>query len=61
MLSNTKGMKRIANSITRQKNNLFELPLKGNTYKKLFCSYDINDGSRGKPFEPDASYKLKIK
>lgn len=40
---NTKGMKRVANSIVRkQLKNKLELS-NGSSYKKVFCSYDICD------------------
>jgi hypothetical protein len=42
-----KGMKRFANKAVRQNKTFCE---NGNKFKRLFCSWSINDGGRARPF-----------
>jgi hypothetical protein len=55
-LSTVTGQKRLANKRVRHTKNL----LNGNTYKKTYDSYNINDGNRAKPIPAD-NPKLKRK
>ena len=45
-------MKRLANKKVRQTKDILD----GNEYKKLFCSYNINDSSKAKPI-PEEDYE----
>jgi len=46
IIKTTKGMKRLANKRVRRDP---EFDISGTAYRKLFSSWDINDGGRARP------------
>lgn len=58
-LDNVSGMKRIANKKVRRTK---DFDVDGNSFKKLFSTWNINDGPKAKPIPPGPeAWKQRVK